>query len=55
VKVQWWERSVMESWRDELADEPWRERRAHRQRMVAIAVIAAMALPGAVALMSLLR
>jgi len=47
--------SVMaDAWRDELAEEPWRERRAHRQRMVAVAVIAALALPGAFALLSLL-
>jgi len=51
---QYGERVIVNSWTDELAEEPWRERRAHRQRMVAIAVIAAMALPGAVALLSLL-
>ncbi|MGB7449799.1 MAG: hypothetical protein WA892_11815 [Ornithinimicrobium sp.] len=46
---------MADSWRDELADEPWRERRAHRQRMVALAVIVAMALPGAFAMLSLFR
>jgi hypothetical protein len=45
---------MADAWRDELAEEPWRERRAHRQRMVAVAVIAALALPGAFALLSLL-
>ena len=51
---QCWERAIVNSWTDELSDEPWRERRAHRQRMVAITVIVALALPGAVALLSLL-
>ncbi|HKJ11406.1 MAG TPA: hypothetical protein VJ976_03350 [Ornithinimicrobium sp.] len=42
------------SWTDDLAEEQWRRRRAHRQRMVAIVVIMAMALPGGLALLALL-
>lgn len=44
----------MNSWTDDLADDPWRARRARRQRLIGMLVIFAMALPGAAALLSML-
>ncbi|MGB3829359.1 MAG: hypothetical protein WA962_11340 [Ornithinimicrobium sp.] len=45
----------MSSWTDDLADEPWRARRARRQRWIGMLVVLAMALPGVAALLALLR
>lgn len=48
-------RFLVNSWTDDLSYEPWRARRARRQRMIGMLVILALALPGAAALLSLLR